>query len=169
MPTVYCTSFDCRIGHVYVASTDRGVCKISIPRETKKDFFRWLNKHFSEDEVVENRAKNYDLIDELNRYLDGKLVKFRSSLDEIGTVFQTRVWRELRRIPYGTTITYKQLARRVGIPRGYQAVGRAVASNPVPIIIACHRVLGSDGKLRGYSAGIKTKEFLLRLEGALIL
>jgi O-6-methylguanine DNA methyltransferase len=169
MPTVYCTSFDSRIGHVYVASTDRGVCKISIPKETQKDFFRWLGKHFTDDEVAENRARNRDVIDELNRYLDGKLVKFRSSLDEIGTVFQTRVWRELRKIPYGTTITYKQLARRVGIPKGYQAVGRAVASNPLPIIIACHRVIGSDGKLTGYSAGIKTKEFLLRLEGALIL
>jgi methylated-DNA-[protein]-cysteine S-methyltransferase len=154
---------------VYVASTDQGVCKISIPRETQKDFFRWLTNHFSEDEVAENRARNRDVIDELNRYLDGKLVKFRSSLDEIGTVFQTRVWRELRKIPYGTTITYKQLARRVGIPKGYQAVGRAVAANPLPIIIGCHRVLGSDGKLTGYSAGIKTKEFLLRLEGALIL
>ncbi len=169
MPTVYCTSFDSRIGHVYVASTDRGVCKISIPRETKKDFFRWLRDHFSEDEVVENWSKNQEVIDELNRYFDGKLAKFRCSLDEIGTVFQSRVWREIRKIPYGTTITYKQLARRVGTPKGYQAVGRAVAANPLPIIVACHRLLGSDGSLTGYSAGIKTKEFLLRLEGALIL
>lgn len=169
MPTVYCTSFDSKIGHVYLASTDRGVCKISIPRETKKDFFRWLGRHFSEDEVVENRAKNRDIIDELNRYFDGKLAKFHSPLDQIGTVFQSRVWRELRKIPYGTTMTYKQLARRVGVPKGYQAVGRAVATNPLPIVVGCHRMLGSDGSLRGYGSGIKTKEFLLRLEGALIL
>jgi methylated-DNA-[protein]-cysteine S-methyltransferase len=169
MPTVYCTSFDSRIGHVYVASTDRGVCKICIPRETKKDFFRWVRRHFSDDEVVEDRAKNRGIIDDLEQYVEGKLSKFRSAPDEIGTVFQTRVWRELRKIPYGTTITYKQLARRVGIPKGYQAVGRAVASNPLPIVIPCHRVLGSDGRLTGYAAGIKTKEFLLRLEGALIL
>ncbi|MEK6572593.1 MAG: MGMT family protein, partial [Bacteroidota bacterium] len=73
-----------------------------------------MSNHFSEEEVVENRAKNRDAIDELNRYLDGKLVKFRSSLDEIGTVFQTRVWRELRKIPYGTTITYAGLAEESG-------------------------------------------------------
>jgi O-6-methylguanine DNA methyltransferase len=169
MPLVYCTSFDSRIGHVYVASTDRGVCKISIPRETRKDFFKWLRTHFSEDEVVDNRSRNRDVIDELTRYLDGKLAKFHIPLDEIGTVFQTRVWKELRRIQYGTTVTYKQLARRVGNPKAYQAVGRAVGANPLPIVIACHRVVGSDGRLTGYSAGVKTKEFLLRLEGALIL
>jgi len=157
------------IGPVYVASTDRGVCKISIPRETKKDFLRWLVKHFSEDEVVDNRAKNREIIDELTRYLNGKLVKFRCSLDQTGTPFQIRVWSELKKIQYGTTVTFKQLARRVGVPRGYQAVGRAVASNPLPIVIPCHRVIGSDGSLTGYSAGVKTKEFLLRLEGALIL
>jgi methylated-DNA-[protein]-cysteine S-methyltransferase len=169
MPTVYCTSFDSRIGLIYVASTERGVCKISIPRETKKDFFRWLRRYFSEEEVVENRSRNRTVIDELNRYFDGKLVKFHSPLDQIGSVFQARIWRELRKVPYGTTITYKQLARRIGVPMGYQAVGRAVATNPLPIIVACHRVLGSDGSLRGYAAGVKTKEFLLRLEGALIL
>ena len=169
MPLVYCTSFDSKIGHVYVASTDRGVCKISIPRETKKDFFRWLNAHFSDDEVVENHSRNRQLIDEMNRYFDGKLAKFRIPLDEIGTVFQTRVWKELRKISYGTTITYKQLARRVANPTGYRAVGRAVGANPLPIVIGCHRVVGSDGRLTGYSAGVKTKEFLLRLEGALIL
>ena len=69
----------------------------------------------------------------------------------------------------GTTITYKQLARRIGTSRGFQAIGRANASNPVPIIIPCHRVVGTDGSLVGYSAGIKTKEFLLKLEGALMI
>ena len=118
---------------------------------------------------MENRSKNREVIDELNRYFDGKLAKFHSPLDQIGTVFQSRVWRELRKIPYGTTMTYKQLARRVGVPKGYQAVGRAVATNPLPIVVGCHRMLGSDGSLRGYASGIKTKEFLLRLEGALIL
>jgi methylated-DNA-[protein]-cysteine S-methyltransferase len=90
-------------------------------------------------------------------------------VDLLGTPFQTRVWRELLRIPYGTTITYKQLARRVGTSRGFQAVGRANAGNPVPIIVPCHRVIGTDGSLVGYASGIKTKEFLLKLEGALMI
>jgi O-6-methylguanine DNA methyltransferase len=87
----------------------------------------------------------------------------------MGTPFQIRVWKELSKIPYGTTITYKHLAKRVGAPKASQAVGRANGANPLPIIIPCHRILGSNGALVGYSCGIKTKEFLLRLEGAIIL
>jgi len=158
MPKVYCTSFDSKIGHIYIASTDKGVCKISIPKESKKDFFDWLSLHFDDDDVVENKSRNKEAIDQ-----------FSTPVDQIGSTFQLRVWRELLRIPYGTTITYKQLARRVGVPRGFRAVGTANGSNPLPIVVPCHRVVGHDGSLAGYSAGVKTKEFLLRLEGAIIL
>jgi len=166
---VYCTSFDSRIGRIYVASTERGICKISVPKETRKDFFEWLRKHFDPDTVTDNRARNKDVIDQLNRYFNGKLVKFSVPIDPLGTPFQIRVWRELTKIPYGTTISYRSLAKRVNTPKAYQAVGRANSANPLPIIIPCHRVLGSNGALVGYACGIKTKEFLLRLEGAIIL
>lgn len=169
MPKVYCTSFDSKIGHIYVASTEKGVCKISIPKQSKKDFFSWLEKHFHDEDVVENKSRNREVIDELARYFNGKLAKFNCSVDQMGTLFQLRVWKELLKVPYGSTINYKQLARRVDIPKGYQAVGRATATNPLPIIVPCHRVIGSNGSLTGYSCGIKTKEFLLRLEGALML
>ncbi len=166
---VYCTSFDSRIGHIYVASTDQGVCKISVPRESRKDFFSWLENQFDLDDVVDNKSRNREVIDQLTRYFNGKLAKFTCAVHLRGTPFQIRVWKELGKISYGTTITYGQLAKRVGVPKGFQAMGRATSANPVPVIIPCHRVLGSDGSLVGYSAGIKTKEFLLRLEGALIL
>ncbi|MBI4548717.1 MAG: methylated-DNA--[protein]-cysteine S-methyltransferase [Ignavibacteriae bacterium] len=166
---VYCTSFDSRIGRIYVASTDKGVCKVSVPKETRKDFFEWLRKHFDPDAVADNRARNKDVIDQLNRYFNGRLVKFSVPIDLIGTPFQIRVWKELTKISYGTTITYRSLAKRVNAPKSYQAVGRANSVNPLPIIIPCHRVLGSNGSLVGYSCGIKTKEFLLRLEGAIML
>jgi methylated-DNA-[protein]-cysteine S-methyltransferase len=166
---VYCTSFDSRIGRLYVASTDAGVCKVSVPKETRKDFFDWLKQHFDSDTVLDNRSRNRDVIDQLIRYFDGRLAKFTCPIDLYGTPFQIRVWKELCRIPYGTTITYKGLAKRMGVPRASQAVGRANGSNPLPIIIPCHRVLGANGALVGYSAGIKTKEFLLRLEGAIML
>jgi methylated-DNA-[protein]-cysteine S-methyltransferase len=169
MPIVYGTSFDSRIGLIYVASTEKGVCKISVPRETRRDFFRWLHEHFADHEVADNKSRNREVIDQLNRYFNGKLARFTCPVDLIGTPFQIRVWKELSKIPYGTTITYKQLARRIGTSRGFQAVGRANASNPLPIIIPCHRVLGTDGSLVGYSSGIKTKEFLLKLEGALMI
>jgi O-6-methylguanine DNA methyltransferase len=166
---VYCTSFDSRMGHIYVASTDKGVCKVSVPRETRKDFFSWLESQFDLDAVVDNKSRNKEVIDQLNRYFNGKLARFTCPIDLIGTPFQIRVWKELARISYGTVITYGHLAKRVGVPKGFQAVGRAVGANPAPIIIPCHRVVGADGSLVGYSAGVKTKEFLLRLEGALIL
>ena len=166
---VYCTSFDSKIGLIYVASTDKGVCKISVPRETKKDFLKWLRDNFDDHEVADNKSRNKDVIDQLNRYFNGKLAKFTMPIDLIGTPFRVRVWKELTKIPYGTTITYKQLAKRIGTSRGFQAVGRANATNPLPIIVPCHRVIGTDGSLVGYSAGIKTKEFLLKLEGALMI
>ncbi len=166
---VYCTSFDSRIGHIYIASTDEGLCRVSIPKETKKDFFNWLNAHFEIDAVLENKSRNKEYIEQINRYLNGKLVQFTFPLDLKGTPFQSRVWKELSKIPYGTTISYRQLAKKVGVPKGFQAVGRANGANPVPIVVPCHRVIGSDGSLIGYAAGVKTKEFLLRLEGAIIL
>ena len=166
---VYCTSFESKIGLVYVASTEKGACKISLPRQSKREFIRWLNENFEDSDVVDNKSRNRDVIDQLNRYFNGRLAKFTCSLDVIGTPFQMRVWKELTKIPYGTTISYKQLAKRIGTSRGFQAVGRANAANPLPIIVPCHRVLGTDGSLVGYASGIKTKEFLLKLEGALMI
>jgi O-6-methylguanine DNA methyltransferase len=166
---VYCTSFDSRIGRIYVASTERGVCKISVPRESRKDFFDWLKGHFDPETVTDNRARNKEVIDQLTRYFNGKLAKFTCPIDLLGTPFQIRVWKELSKITYGSTITYRSLAKRVLAPKAFQAVGRANGANPLPIIVPCHRVLGSDGSLVGYSCGIKTKEFLLRLEGAIIV
>lgn len=166
---VYCTSFDSKIGLIYVASTEKGVCKISVPRQSKRDFFGWLRENFDDSEVVDNKSRNKEAMEQLNRYFNGKLAKFSCPVDLIGTPFQIRVWKELARIPYGTTISYKQLAKRLGTSRGFQAVGRANAANPVPIIVPCHRVLGTDGSLVGYASGIKTKEFLLKLEGALMI
>ena len=166
---VYCTSFDSKIGLVYIASTEKGVCKISVPRETKKDFLKWLRDNFDDSEVADNKSRNKEVIDQMGRYFNGKLAKYTCPIDLIGTPFQVRVWKELTKIPYGTTITYKQLAKRIGTSKGFQAVGRANAANPVPIIVPCHRVLGTGGSLVGHSSGIKTKEFLLKLEGALMI
>lgn len=169
MKKIYWTSFSSKIGTIYVASSDRGVCKISIPAQGKKEFLAWIQKCCNNAEVAEVASRNRQIIDELNRYFDRRLVKFHTRLDPIGTDFQKEVWNQLRKIRYGTTITYKDLARRVGIPGAFQTVGRANGANPLPIVIPCHRVIGSDDNLVGYGAGIKTKEFLLRLEGALLI
>ena len=167
MTKIYYTSFNSKIGTIHIASTTLGVCKISIPAQTKKEFLAWLQKKFAGAELIETSTKNRQIIDELNRYFDRRLVKFHSRLDPVGTEFQRRVWLELKRIRYGKTISYKELAERVGVQRGFQAVGKANGSNPLPIVVPCHRVIGSNSRLIGYAAGLKTKEFLLRLEGAL--
>lgn len=169
MQMLYWTSFRSPLGLVYVASTNNGVCAVSLPANTKEDFFDWIVKHFEGYEVEESAEKNRQIVDELEQYFNGAAVPFKSKLDLQGTEFQRQVWSELQRVPYGTVVTYKELARRVGRPKGYQAVGRANATNPLPIVIPCHRVVGSDDDLVGYGAGIRTKEYLLRLEGALLV
>ena len=104
---------------------------------------------------------------ELAAYFAGVPTDFGSlALDPRGTPFQGRVWEELRRIPRGTTISYRELARRLGSPKAFRAVGQANAVNPIPIIIPCHRVIASDGTLGGYSSGLDRKRWLLQHEGA---
>ncbi len=104
---------------------------------------------------------------ELTAYFNGAPTDFAAlTLDPRGTPFQLRVWQELRRIPWGQTISYGELARRVGSPKASRAVGQANAVNPIPLIIPCHRVIAADGGLGGYSSGLDRKRWLLRHEGA---
>ncbi len=108
------------------------------------------------------------LAKELAAYFRGAARSFRTPLDlASGTPFQRKVWEELRRIPFGKTISYGELARRVGAPRAARAVGQAVGANPIPIVIPCHRVIRASGELGGFSAGVEIKEWLLRHEGSL--
>ncbi len=104
----------------------------------------------------------------LASYFDGGCPSFDGPLSMKGTEFQQRVWRELRRIPYGVTVSYGELARRLGDPKAVRAVGMANGRNPIPIIVPCHRVIGADGSLIGYGGGLQRKQALLRLEGALL-
>jgi methylated-DNA-[protein]-cysteine S-methyltransferase len=104
---------------------------------------------------------------ELAAYFSGIPTDFGSlTLDPRGTPFQLRVWQELRRIPRGQTISYKELARRLGNPKASRAVGQANGTNPLPLIIPCHRVINANGGLGGYSSGLERKRWLLRHEGA---
>src|SRR5437016_2242711 len=103
---------------------------------------------------------------QLRAYLAGDLRVFDLPLDMQGTVFQKRVWNELEKIPYGETRSYQQIAVAVGAPQAVRAVGAANGANPVPIVVPCHRVIGSSGKLTGYGGGLPLKKRLLELEGA---
>ena len=102
--------------------------------------------------------------EQLEAYFAGSLKQFELPLDTGGTPFQRRVWTELQKIPYGQTISYGELASRIGNPKASRAVGLANGQNPISIIIPCHRVIGSNGSLTGFGGGLTVKRFLLDLE-----
>ncbi len=101
---------------------------------------------------------------QIEEYLQGKRKKFSLPIALQGTDFQQKVWQELLNIPYGETRSYKQIAEKIGCPKGYRAVGMANNKNPITIIVPCHRVIGQNKKLVGYAGGIDIKEKLLKLE-----
>lgn len=109
-------------------------------------------------------ASFWEAAKQLRAYFAGELTEFDLPLAPAGTQFQRRVWAELQKIPYGSTINYGELARRVGNPKAARAAGAANGSNPISIIIPCHRVIGSNNHLTGYGGGIERKRFLLDLE-----
>ena len=105
---------------------------------------------------------------QLKEYFAGKRQKFDLKLDFKGTDFQKKVWKALLSIPFGKTVSYGDIAKKIGSPKAVRAVGAANGKNPIPVIAACHRVIGSSGKLIGYAGGMKTKTILLELEGGKI-
>ena len=105
-----------------------------------------------------------DAVRQLDEYFGGERQRFELRLDLRGSSFQRRVWDELERIPFGTTVSYGELARRIGQPGEAREVGGAVGRTPVPIVVPCHRVIGADGSLTGYGGGLQRKQALLDLE-----
>jgi methylated-DNA-[protein]-cysteine S-methyltransferase len=130
---------------------------------------RLLHRYYGDGcAIVDGDARSSAAVRALERYFAGDL----AALDTVpvatnGSAFQRGVWRALRDIPAGTTISYAELARRVGKPSAFRAVGLANGSNPIGIVVPCHRVIGSDGSLTGYGGGIERKRWLLAHEGAL--
>lgn len=103
---------------------------------------------------------------QLDEYFQAKREKFDLPLSVSGTPFQQDVWSALQQIPFGQTVSYSQIANRIGRPRAVRAVGAANGANPIPIVIPCHRVIGANGSLTGFGGGLPNKELLLELEGA---
>ncbi len=151
------------LGRLLVATTGHGICAVKAgPNDA--ELVRSLQAEFPKARVRKSaRAKRF--LDALNDHLSGQEVKF--PLDVRGTDFQMRVWTALRDIPRGETKSYCEVAEMVGEPRAVRAVANACASNPIPLIIPCHRVIRKDGSLGGYGLGIGRKKVLLASEGAL--
>lgn len=162
---VYYSAYaDFPVGTIYLASTDRGICACYSGDDRPDELLRWLQKHFREENICHDQEYNRQIELQLREYFAGQRQQFDLSYDLRGTEFQVRVWRELQKIPYGQTITYAELARRVGGTNYSRAVGGANNKNPIGIIVPCHRVIGSNGALVGYAGGLDMKRKLLQLE-----
>ena len=120
-----------------------------------------IEPHWKPDDTAEPFAETKR---QLEAYFGGRLTQFNLPIKQQGTDFQRKVWKELMNIPFGETISYGELARRVGNPNASRAVGLANGQNPISIIVPCHRVIGANGKLVGYGGGLGRKEILLQLE-----
>jgi len=150
------TEIDSPIGPLLLAADDTGLRRI--------EFMSSKRAHPPEPDWTEDARPLKEITRQLRAYFAGKLEDFDLPLAPEGTDFQQKVWRRLCDIPYGETISYGQLAQRIGNPNASRAVGLANGSNPIPIVIPCHRVIGSNGKLIGYGGGLPIKEKLLALE-----
>ncbi len=144
------------VGRLLLAGADDGLHLISFPSGH--------TARTPEADWVEDRGPFQEAERQLGAYFAGELREFRLPLILKGTAFQLAVWERLREIPYGETITYGELARRIGNPKASRAVGLANGANPLPIVVPCHRVIGSNGKLTGFGGGLPVKEKLLAIE-----
>jgi AraC family transcriptional regulator of adaptative response/methylated-DNA-[protein]-cysteine methyltransferase len=156
----YCC-FPTPLGTILVAATGKGLCSVKLGADAAT-LRRLLAEEFSEAEISEKG--NPELKRAVLRFLSGEGSLGRVPLDIRGTVFQRRVWEELRRIPRGETRTYKEIARAVGAPDAVRAVGSACGANPVALAVPCHRAVRTDGGLGGYAWGLARKKRLLDLE-----
>lgn len=153
---MYYCYVDTPIGELLLAGTENALSLIGFPKGSMRRDPRpdWI---FKEEPFEKVRQQ-------LSEYFDGKRTEFEIPLSLEGTKFQLSVWHELREIPYGTTVSYGEVAKRIDNPKAVRAVGAANGRNPIPIIVPCHRVIGSHGDLTGFGGGLDTKEALLRLE-----
>jgi methylated-DNA-[protein]-cysteine S-methyltransferase len=155
--------FDTDMGWAGVLGSAAGLRRVTLPQRSAEDARRLL----SVDAAVDSPSLFADLIRRVQAYFNGNTATFSDRLDLAGkTGFQQLVWATTRLIPYGTTRSYRWVARQIGQPDAARAVGQALAKNPLPVIIPCHRVVASHGQLGGYSGGLTMKQRLLSLESS---
>jgi O-6-methylguanine DNA methyltransferase len=164
MEIVHTAQVDSPIGSLRVASTERGLAYLELPAASGRGLRGWLRRCLPEARCQDGFAPNRAAIGQILEYLEGKRVAFELPLDLRGTPFQLSVWNALLAIPYGETRSYAQIAAAVGQPSAVRAVGAANGSNPVALIVPCHRVIASDGTLGGYGGGLRLKARLLAME-----
>ncbi len=165
MNTLTQTKIQTPLGIMYACAGNKGICLLEF--EDRKNIglqFKNLLRYC--EGITEGESVFFtQLRKELDEYFQGERKEFTVPLDLVGTDFQKQVWSELLKIPYGKTISYKQLAERVGDVKSVRAVANANAKNKIAILVPCHRVIGSDNSLTGYAGGVDRKKKLLNTEG----
>lgn len=166
LPISYTIS-DCALGRMLVAATEKGICFICLGDSDDNLVVHLKNEYPNATVSKASSGSGLDAwVSEILEYLEGKTKLDGSKLpiDVIATSFQLRVWRELQNIPFGGTLSYNEIAERIGNPKAYRAVANACASNRVPLVIPCHRVVRKNGDLGGYRWGVERKRKLLSME-----
>ena len=159
---------DSPLGPLLAAVTDRGVVRLAYEGDRADEVLEDLARRVS-PRVLEVRRRLDPLARELDEYFAGRRQAFDLPIDwSLTHGFTRKVLRATAQIPFGNVLTYKDVAGRAGSPRGYRAAGNALGSNPIPIVVPCHRVVGSSGSLVGYAGGLERKRTLLELEGAIL-
>lgn len=166
MKKLYFEKVTSPMGDCIILATEDAICWTGTPGTPIEKAQKWARHHLNVD-TIEHGKDNQVLqrvANELRRFFAGEKVDFSGPFEMIGTPFQKLVWQELCKIPYGEVKTYGQIAKQIGNPLASRAVGSANNKNPIAILVPCHRVVGSTGKLVGYAGGLSTKEWLLTLE-----
>ena len=156
---------ECSLGSILVAASDRGVCAILIGDDPDA-LARDLQDRFPRAHLIGGDAKFEQLVAKVVGFVEAPALGLDLPLDVRGTAFQQRVWQALREIPVGRTVSYSQIANRIGAPKAVRAVGAAVGANPLAVAIPCHRVIRNDGSLCGYRWGVERKRALIEREAA---
>jgi methylated-DNA-[protein]-cysteine S-methyltransferase len=165
-PLIFIGEMDSPIGCLTVACFHDSVCHIAFGpyQETESELRTWAKKHMLPHEFMKDQDYTAEAIKQLGEYFQRKRKTFDVPIKLLGTPFQVKVWEALRKIEYGETKTYKDIATMIGQPKAVRAVGGANNKNPISIIVPCHRVIGTSGALIGYGGGIDKKVILLNLE-----
>lgn len=164
-PVFSCSKFTTPLGPMFVCATDKGVCLLEFTdRRMLETEFKDLQRRLKAKIIVGENDHIKQAKKEIKEYFDGKRKSFDVHLDTPGTDFQKTIWTCLQEIEYGTTITYQQQADKINNPKAVRAVASANGNNRVCIVIPCHRVIGKDGKLTGYSGGLERKRWLIEHE-----
>ena len=154
------------IGILFLAATERGIVRVTLPGETKRGFFRSILEVVPGASIEEDSRSLTKTAARLREFVEGRARSVELPLDLRVSPFQGKVLAALRRIPFGETRTYGEIAAAVGRPKAARAVGLACSRNPVPLVVPCHRVIGHDSSLVGFGGGLEMKRELLRREGA---